>query len=343
MDLTLTIRKRFYFLPVIPFAYCLLFSGMLFSQNTTIKGFVAAETMVTDGKLSFGFSEQDLFITSQLSDRVSFLGETVFKYDPNSHSEFSVSIERVVAKFNITGNHNILVGKHHTPINYWNDTYHHGRLFFPTIERPLLFTAGIVPLHTTGIDFQGMNLGKIKFGYDLMIGNGLGSSEVADNDKHKSIVAAVHIKPVDRLRIGTTYYNDIISKNAAIHGRVFDRKVKQQLFSGSVAYFGKKFEVLTEGTLGINNADSIGRKNAWAGYMYGGYRINEKWVPYFRVDLLRYDKGTYFFPKNNAASFILGVRCQLNYLAVIKLEYEHRDFEITGTGDRVMAQVAIGF
>lgn len=35
-----------------------------------------------------------------------------------------------------------------------------------------------------------------------MIGNGLGSEEIKNNDKHKSITAAVHFKPVDRLQIG---------------------------------------------------------------------------------------------------------------------------------------------
>src|SRR4029079_917110 len=126
------------------------------------------------------------------NDRLSFLGESVFKYTPSSPTEFSVSIERVVIKYNFYGNNNLLIGKHHTPLNYWNDTYHHGRLFFPTINRPLLFAAEIIPLHTTGISLQGQNLGSLKFGYDLMVGNGLGSSNVTDNDKHKSVTAAVH-------------------------------------------------------------------------------------------------------------------------------------------------------
>src|SRR5215211_6659123 len=127
------------------------FTCCMHAQNTTIRGFVDALSTYENGKLSFGFGEQDLFITSELTDRISFLGESVFKFDPLSPSEFSVSVERVVIKYNFYGNHNILIGKHHTPINYWNDTYHHGRVFFPTIERPLLFTARIIPLHTTGI------------------------------------------------------------------------------------------------------------------------------------------------------------------------------------------------
>src|SRR5689334_1181555 len=106
-------------------AFSLVFSISLFSQNTTIKGFVDASVLYDKNKVSFGLGEQDLFITSQLNDRFSFLGETVFKYAPSEPTEFSVSVERVIIKYNYQGNNNIILGKVHTPINYWNDTYHH--------------------------------------------------------------------------------------------------------------------------------------------------------------------------------------------------------------------------
>ena len=140
------------------------------AQNTQIKGFVAAGIMFENDELSFGIGEQDLFIVSQLNDDFSFLGETVFKYSPNSPTSFNVSVERIIVTYNFTGNHNALIGKHHTPTNYWNDTYHHGRGFFPTIGRPLLFDANIIPIHTTGLGLTGLNLGKLKFGYNILVG-----------------------------------------------------------------------------------------------------------------------------------------------------------------------------
>ena len=120
-------KKIFFFAPS---RYLYIFSSSLFAQNTQIRGFVDALTSYEKGKVSFGFGEQDLFITSELSDRLSFLGESVFKYTPSSPTEFSVSIERIVIKYNFQGNNNIIIGKIHTPLNYWNDTYHHGRVFF---------------------------------------------------------------------------------------------------------------------------------------------------------------------------------------------------------------------
>lgn len=47
----------------------------------------------------------------------------------------------------------------HTPVNEWNDAYHHGRLFFPTIDRPYSF-GEFVPVHEVGLRLSGENLGR---------------------------------------------------------------------------------------------------------------------------------------------------------------------------------------
>ena len=318
-------------------------------HNTQIRGFVDAISAYQQDKGSFILGEQDLFITSDVSDRISFLGESVFKYSATSPTLFDVSIERIVLKYNYAGNHNILFGKHHTPINYWNDTYHHGRVFFPTIYRPLMFSTGIIPLHTTGISFQGLNLGKVKFGYDVMFGNGLGSNDAVDNNVFKSLTAAIHIKPIDGLRIGASYYRDIVSSNSLAthqHGagvNKLSRTLQQQLFSGSVSYFEKKIELLSEATLAMNFTDSTGNAQTAVVYVYAGYRIKDKFVPYVRFDWSEYGNNEIYFKKDNTTSYLVGLRYQINYLAVIKFEYEHVSSKLTGLTDKYTAQFAIGF
>lgn len=327
------------------FAVCLFPYLPALAQNTQIRGFVDVLGSYSNEKGSFGLGEQDLFITSDLHDRVSFLGESVFKYNASSETQFSVSIERVVIKYNYFGNHNLLVGKHHTPVNFWNDTYHHGRLLFPTIDRPLLFAADIVPLHTTGVSLQGLNLGPLKFGYDVMLGNGKGSSEILDNDKSKSLTLAAHVRPIERMRIGGSFYHDVISAGAYRHqGQApLNWKVKQNMLTGSFSYFGKKFELLAESTLGYNRTDTTGTKRTIASYIYTGYKVGDNWVPYVRVDDLHYQEGEIFFQKDNTRAFVAGLRYQLNYLAVIKLEYQRQKTQLTGVHDKLVAQFAIGF
>jgi hypothetical protein len=71
----------------------LLFSNKnSFAQRTVIRGFVDAYSTLQNGKLSFGLGEQDYFITSELNDRISFLGESVFKFSAGSPTTFDVSM-----------------------------------------------------------------------------------------------------------------------------------------------------------------------------------------------------------------------------------------------------------
>ncbi len=315
----------------------------LAAQDTQILGFVAAEMFYQDETLNFGIGEQDLFITSRLNDNFSFLGETVFKFSPNSPTDFNVSVERIIVSYNYKGNHNILFGKHHTPINYWNDAYHHGRVFFPTIGRPLLFMADFIPIHTTGIAFQGLNLGDLRFGYNLMIGNGLGSTDVEENNKAKSVTALLNIKPWDGWHLGAAAYRDVISAGSVVHGRLIPNKTTQSLFTGTAAYFGQKFELLAESTLALNDVTGSSRTNSYASYVYAGLRLNEKVVPYIRLDNLQYDSGEQFFDNEDTTSIIAGFRYEVNYLIVLKMEYQYTDRDISGSSSLLNTQVAIGF
>ncbi|GDX53360.1 hypothetical protein LBMAG27_24070 [Bacteroidota bacterium] len=315
------------------------------AQNTLIKGFVDVTSTYQDPKISFGLGEQDLFITSEVSNRIDFLGESVFKYSATSPTLFDLSIERVVIKYNFYRNHNLLIGKHHTPINYWNDTYHHGRVFFPTIYRPDLFTEHIIPLHTTGISLQGHDLGKLKFGYDLLAGNGIGSTDIIDNDLNISFTAAGHIKPIDNLQIGASLYIDHISKGAkkAHSAEIVKATVQQQLLSGSASYFGKHFEILTEGTYAMDHTDTTGNLNSLAAYVYAGVHVKEKLIPYIRFDYMNVPMGEMYFHEGTKTTFVGGLRYEINYLVVVKLEFQQSDNSMHGSAQTTTAQIAIGF
>lgn len=337
-------------IPLSRFIRCLLLLSIVtislaYGQETQIRGFAEFHTTYQKDKLQFGLGEQDLFITSDLGNRFSFLGESVFKFEDASPTLFNVSVERIIIKYNFSGNHNLLVGKHHTPLNYWNDTYHHGRVFFPTIYRPDMFNEHVIPLHTTGIGLQGHDLGTLRFGYDLMVGNGIGngSNDVSDNNREKAFIGAVHIKPVDGMKTGVSYYHDVISAGEAHgHDGPILKEINQQLFSGSIAYFGKKFEFLAEGTYAMDKNDSTGTKNTQAGYVYAGYRIRDI-VSYIRADYLKVPAGELYFTHDTRTSLVIGIRDEINYLTVVKLEFQHSESDYTGNSNFVTAQIAVGF
>lgn len=318
-------------------------------DKTTIRGFIdiGSSYDMDNEKLNFQFGEQDLFITSDLTDKISFLGESVFKYSPTSPTKFDISLERAIFKYNYKGNHNFFAGKVHTALNYWNDSYHHGRLFFPTVGRPELFNQSIIPLHTTGFGLSGQNLGNLKFGYTFMVGNGLGSTDLSDNNVEKCYVFAAHFKPIDGLRIGGSYYTDKIDGVVHDHGGGVKKvhNVRQNLYSGSIAYFKNKIEFLAEATSCQNSTDSIGVKTTYAAYAYLGFRIKDILIPYVRYDNVDYEKGEMYFTSANTEMFTGGLRYEMNYLTSIKLEYQYKKSGTTNPlfTNNIFLQIAVGF
>ena len=252
----------------------------------------------------FSLGEQDFFITSTFTDRISFLGETVVKYDNSTSSKFAPSIERAQLKYDYYKNHSLIIGKIHTPVNYWNDVYHHGRLFFPVIERPLSFSY-YIPVHTLGARLQGQNLGDLNFGYDLMVGNGISMSDIGGQTTDLSYLASVYIQPWDDSRFGISYFNNKMTENGAgVHSghssaiSNYEGSVDFKLFCMSAAYFGEKIEFLSELTHNRTNTDSLGVSTNYSGFAYLGWRINgNNKTPYILFDYLNIsDKELHSIP-----------------------------------------------
>ncbi len=117
--------------------------------------------------------------------------------------------------------------------------------------------------------------------------------------------------------------------------------------TASVSYndsvFSKKFELLVESSMAINKSDSLGTQRALASYAYAGLRITDKVIPYVRIDDIRYSNKEVYFLDNNTRSFVGGVRYELSYLAVLKLEYQHVKSRMYNNSDNIVFQVAVGF
>jgi len=317
-----------------------------------LKAYVAIENNYDTraDQLSFGFGELDLFMTADLSDKFSFLGESVFKYSSNT---FKLGVERIIVKYNFKGNHNLLLGRHHTPLIYWNDTYHHGRLFFPTVGRPAIFTYKIIPIHTNGVSVSGHNLTSMKIGYDVMVGNGIGStSEMVDNDKSKSLSLAAHIKPIEGFRVGGSMYIDRIAIGGKTPGGTAATPIDQQVISGHIKFYKSGLELLAEASSATNKArhndmndgDSLVMAKASASYLYIGYNI-KNFVPYVRYDYVNFGKEEMFY--NGSSLFLfnvaLGLRYEISYKAIVKLEYLYTAKEVNNESSSINFQLAVGF
>jgi CRISPR/Cas system CMR-associated protein Cmr5 small subunit len=285
----------------------------------------------------FSIGEHDFFVTSKINDKISFLGEYVIRFNGNSATSFLPSIERSLVKFNYYKNHNLIFGKIHSPVNYWNDVYHHGRLFFPVIDRPTSFSY-LVPLHTLGLQLQGQNIGESNFGYDIVLGNGISSSDVFNDNLDLSLTAAFHFKPKEGMRIGASYYYDFLEKNiSGVHsghsaprshytGTLYKGALNYHLLSFSFANFNSKYELLNEFTYNATKTDTLGLANNFSNFLYAGVRIKEKHVPYLLVDYMNIDKKDLHTYEYMINKFALGYKHEFSHLINVKVQAEYLNF-----------------
>jgi hypothetical protein len=268
------------------------------------------------------------------------------------------SIERAQIRFDVSANHALMFGKMHTPVNYWNDVYHHGRLFFPTIDRPLMFSH-FIPIHTLGMRMQGQNLGPNEFGYDLMLGNGIASTDGNDTQLGKSVTAAFHFKPMDGMRLGASYYFDHLDRNqpgahsghgaavAAVGPNRYTGPLDFHLASGSLAYFGERTEFLAEAVANLTNTDSLGTARSSSIFVFIGRHVGANSTPYVSVDHVKIAHNDLHILPGEHTRLSIGYRHDLGLFSNVKLELRNwmgeASHESHGHGSRYEFRVQLSY
>jgi hypothetical protein len=319
------------------------------AQQTTFKGFTDLNYSVSNKNNHFALGEYDQFINSQLTDHLSFLGEAVFTLE---EKDFEVYVMRANATYTVSNYFKVGIGRYHNPIGYWNTAYHHGVVIQPTINRPDPFIfdhmGGMMPTHTMGLQVSGDFITRFNFGYDLLIGNGIGSTPVMDNNSQKSVTVNLHFEPVKNFKVILSGYHDFISAGTErTHmdiGGVTPKNMEMQTLNASVVYLNpsRPVEFIAEYLNYMNTMDSVGTFSSNAFSVYAGYKI-KKFTPYIRYDQIGFQKGEPYFNKDDSQKFVVGLRYSFNYVCVMKLEYEKTKLEIEGNVDKVAFQFAIGF
>jgi hypothetical protein len=316
------------------------------SERTEFRGFADvtfAESNQPDRHSSFGLGQYVFFITSPLAEHILFLGETTFQFNGG----FQATIERVVVTFSPTSYFRVSVGRLHTPIGYWNNTYHHGTLIQPTIDRPVMFLfenrRGVLPIHTTGVQVGGRDISPLHLGYDVMIGNGIGSTPTTDNDRSKSYTVSVHSQVTSALRIGASFYGDHIAAGTLnLAGTAMPEGVSQRMIGGFAVLQGSQYELITEYQHSRNRPDSVAPTVTQAFYAYGGYRFGNL-VPYARFDRLQFPAGDLYYTDDDVRLGIVGARYDFSPQVTGKAELRRRTTTSAGTFTEVAAQIAVGF
>lgn len=287
---------------------------------------------------AFFINELAIYSTASYGERLNFFTEIAF-----AQEEMEVDIERAWAGYTVNDLLILRAGKFHTALGYWNKTYHHGKQFFHTVDRPFFLAfehdGGVMPMHITGLEVEGgktFPVGRLK--YEFQLGNGpalkedmrvLDPNDTSDNNSSKQPVIRISFKPsaISGLSAG-------LSATAYEVNTSTRKGVDEAVYGVDIYYSGKGLEFISEGFL-FRNSDGSGN----ACYVQLAY-AKDTWTPYARFERLEVEKGDpYFADIENGfdrSQTILGVRYDMDpVISSLKFQYRRddsdRDYDVFET------------
>ncbi|MFQ5448994.1 MAG: hypothetical protein ACE5E9_00105 [Nitrospinaceae bacterium] len=292
----------------------------------------------------------DLFITSRIASKLSFLNETVFEFGEDGANVLDV--ERVLLKYEATNWFNVSLGRGHTALGYWNQRFHHGRWLYTTVDRPVLYSfeddGGILPVHFVGLEFSGnldSGIGGLTYVANVANGRGRITDEVQltedDNDsKMLSFMFSFEPDFLPGFGFGANIIGDTIPNNPGL-GRPIE--VDERIYGTHVFYIDEKIELIGEFQFIEHSTATV--KTHSGGYVQFAYTFFNKYKPYYRYDVIDIDSADSFFAETGAEDTVqhtLGVRIEWFPFAALKLEYRNKDSDSISS-DEATAQIAFAF
>jgi hypothetical protein len=120
-----------------------VFATVGFSQDTKVTyfghtGYTSKydDNPSTKNQSAFNTGGFNMFVTSELSKKISVLGEFFMGFKGDGATLVDFNIERLYLKYAANDKLNIRVGRMYTPLGFWSNRYTQGLIFQPCINRP---------------------------------------------------------------------------------------------------------------------------------------------------------------------------------------------------------------
>ncbi len=288
----------------------------------------------------FAFGTLDLYL-AQTMDDIDFLVELVVEEGD------VLDLERLTLGYTFSDALKLRVGRFHTPLGFWNTSYHHGVQLQPTIDRPhfLRFEDddGILPVHVIGAYISGRTstaVGGIEYG--VMLGNGpritaaeeagdpnvLHPNNISDNNNSKAIAfnAAISPSAIEGLKIGLSGHIAEIESDATVTSGIVN-DLDQTIFGAALTYSIGNIHLASE-YFSIQDTDNSGAtdedftSNAYYGLIT--YTLLDKYVPYLMYENISVKEDDPYFISLGTVDtqeMIVGLRYNINYRSAVKGEY----------------------
>ena len=296
---------------------------------------------------TFSLGQLDLFMTSALSDSLSVLAEVVVESEDNESAK--IEVERYQIKYSASDWLNVVLGRMHTALGHWNQTYHHGTWFQTTTSRPEVYhfedEGGVLPIHEVGVSVRGeVPRTGSALHYVAEIGNGrrwtdLENREGHDQNRPKSTNLGLSLRP-ERWRgaeVGASFYRDDIPAAS-------DTSIANEIIAAYGLYRTPSVELMAEWLrLSFRQVGSGFRYDNHAGYLQAS-RAFGKLRPYYRYDRQDIAAGTPLIGGFGASEkHVLGVRLDPGAWVGLKAQYERASQNKGAGGNGAHVQLVFVF
>lgn len=262
-----------------------------------------------------------------------------------------VDVERLQIIYRWSDALRVTAGRGHTKLGFWNESYHHGALLQPTVDRPEMLKfeddGGMLPVHFVGVEVSGrVGRGAWDVSYAGYVANGRGPRPdrvqgAFDGNRNKAFGGVLSFAREGRgsLRVGVSAYHDVIPPETT--GR--RNELDEALFGAHLVYESGRFLLQSEYFhLRHEELGTGTRLPSDAAYALCVLRFG-RWKPYAGIDWLRVDPDDPFFVGyGELTRTLVGLRFDPAAFNALKLEYHH-DRRSGGDSHRLVLQSAFAF
>ena len=298
---------------------------------------------------SFTLGDFDLFVSAQISDRISVLGEALITSDFSN--SFGAEMDRLLLTYSYNKYFNISAGKYNTSIGFYTNAFHRARYFQTATSRPILFSdednGGILPVHSIGLSATGeVPSGKLGLHWVAEIANGRTSHDqtlsaiqnFVDENNGKAFNVALFARPAfaHGVDVGVSLYRDRLHPA----GRA---DMEQRIYSAHAALIRPHLELIGEGVLLQHTFLHGNSFNTLSSYAQASYQIHQirPYVRYEYQNVPASDPILGTLGRQNGPS--VGARYEFSDFGNFKLQFGRLSLRDGTSTNAVSAQLAFAF
>ena len=284
----------------------------------------------------------DFYVSQEIQD-VNILMELVVEDGD------AIDLERLILGYDLNDNLRFQMGRFHTPLGFWNTSFHHGVQLQTTIKRPefLLFEddGGILPVHTVGVNLSGkFSSPQLTTYYGLMAGSGpritseegniiLSPNNVSDNNMGKAVALSLAFSSpmIEGLKVGASGHIARVQSDESAQISGINVDVDQTILGAALSYSPGNIDLMGE-YFSIKDKDNIGSgksNTSSAYYALVSYTFAGKWIPYLLYENMSLKNGQgedpYFLAlgTKDVKKTTAGLRYNINIRSSVKAEWRN--------------------